>query len=287
MKLKSKIAYNISFIFGIFATLSVAAISIFHATSNVLILINISAFVIVVGGVFSSAVIMQPFSELKDLFLKLLKYIRYEPDPNWKVAADLVNAATIYSQFKSLDRVGQIQARRLVEALELVQSGMKKSDVLGILATKRECSFSQSSAEAGLLLTLAKLAPGYGLVGTIVGLVVLLYDLGTGGFDKVGPAMAIALLATLYGVLTANMVFMPIAEFILHRSASVARIDEMLEKGVESILDAKHHIHTREVVRAFLSSNEQKLYDVELKNLRKNEIKSEPQKPLNTQVRSA
>ncbi|HMN69513.1 MAG TPA: MotA/TolQ/ExbB proton channel family protein [Bdellovibrionales bacterium] len=268
MKLKAKVSLNVSFIIGLVAMTAVVLVATFHATTNLLLLLNFTAVIIVFGGVTASALVIQPVQALRHLGIKVYKYMRFEYDPSWRVAAGLVNAAIQYGQTKSFRRVGEVQNRRLFEALELVESGMRKEDIRAILETKRDSSISQSVSDAGLLLTLAKLAPGYGLVGTLIGLVVLLYDLGSGNFDKVGPAMALALLATLYGVLIANVIFMPLAEFISHRAETVAKMDDLMEKGVVAILEGRHPIQIREMLRAYLSSYEQDDFDAELQRLR-------------------
>lgn len=275
MNLKSNVSVNRSFLIGLTAMAVVIGVAVFHSTTNLWLLLNIAAFAIVFGGVAASAVVIQPLSSLKFLAIKIYKYVRFEFDPSWKIAADLAHASTQYAQTKSFRRLGEVQNRRLYEALDLVQSGMRKEDVRAILETKRDSSVTQSAADSALLLTLAKLAPGFGLVGTLVGLVVLLYDLGSGNFEKVGPAMALALLATLYGVLLANAIFMPLAEFISHRAETVAKMDDLMEKGVVAIMEGRHPIQIRETLRAYLSSYEQDGFDEELKRLREAEVRLE------------
>lgn len=268
MQLKRNVPFNRSFVAGMTMMLIVAGVAVFHATTKLALLINISAMMIVFGGVFAASFVITPWVQLRDLAKKLFKYARFEPDSNWMVASEIVRAAILFSQKRSLTEIGYIQNRRLYDALELLESGLRKEDVTAILAVKRESSFSQSVSESGLLLSLAKLAPGLGLVGTLVGLVVLLGDIGTGNFDKVGPAMAIALLATLYGVFIANMIFMPIAEFIMHRAEAVSQMDELLERGVLSIMEGKHPVQIREMLRAYLNSYDQSLFDNEVQKAR-------------------
>src|SRR3546814_5581769 len=67
------------------------------------------------------------------------------------------------------------------------------------------------SAQARFFRTLAALAPGFGLLGTLAGMVAMLRELGTGDIARVGSGMAVAMLATLYGVVLSNLIFKPIA----------------------------------------------------------------------------
>src|SRR3546814_13543894 len=62
------------------------------------------------------------------------------------------------------------------------------------------------SAQARFFRTLAALAPGFGLLGTLAGMVAMLRELGTGDIARVGSGMAVAMLATLYGVVLSNLI---------------------------------------------------------------------------------
>lgn len=61
-----------------------------------------------------------------------------------------------------------------------------------------------------ILLTIGRLLPAFGLIGTLVGLVLILHQAATLSIDTVGPAMSLAILTTLYGALLANAVVMPV-----------------------------------------------------------------------------
>lgn len=261
MNLKIKFSPNLSLIAGAILTLVVGIVAIAHATSNVFVLINIAALIIVFGGVAASAIVMFPFHELKDITLKIFRYFRHSQDSPAEMASELVRAATTYARSKNFSGIGEIKNKRVFDALELIQSGLKREDIATILKTRREATANQSIGEAGLLLTLAKLAPGYGLVGTLIGLIVLLFDLGSGSFDKVGPAMAIALTATLYGVVLANMLFLPIAEFLTRRAELTSQLDELIEQAILAMLDNRHPIQIRECIKAHLSQPEQQRLD--------------------------
>jgi len=261
MKLQTKVAVNYSLAAGIVATAVVSVVAVVHATTNYFVLVNLAAFAIVIGGVAASCLVMLPLSEIGQLFVKLVRYIRFNPQDGGTLAATMVQASVVYSRNKSFSQLGSVNNPRIFEALELIEAGFKKDEIKNILEIKKESTLNRGFSEAGLLLTLAKLAPGYGLVGTLVGLIVLLYDMGAGNLDKIGPAMAISLAATLYGVVLANMIFMPLAEFMTYRSEGVSRLDDLILYGVGAILDGRHPVQIRETMRAYLSKPEQAEFD--------------------------
>jgi len=61
-------------------------------------------------------------------------------------------------------------------------------------------------SEAQLLRTMAKLAPAFGMVGTLIGLIVMFQSMDE-NFSNMGKSLALAMMTTLYGILLANLVF--------------------------------------------------------------------------------
>jgi chemotaxis protein MotA len=97
-------------------------------------------------------------------------------------------------------------------------------------------------------------APSMGLVGTIIGLVQMLKSLDDP--DKIGPAMAVALLTTLYGALLAFLVFGPIAAKLANRTAEEVAVKKLAIAGVESILKGDNSMVIQSKLESFLSPDE-------------------------------
>ena len=70
---------------------------------------------------------------------------------------------------------------------------------------------------SGFFQTWVDLAPAMGMIGTLIGLVAMLGNMADP--KAIGPAMAVALLTTLYGAMIANCIFMPIVTKLNHYSA--------------------------------------------------------------------
>ncbi|MBY0398752.1 MotA/TolQ/ExbB proton channel family protein [Myxococcota bacterium] len=101
---------------------------------------------------------------------------------------------------------------------------------------------------------MASTAPAMGLIGTIIGLVQMLENLSDP--QAIGPAMAIALLTTLYGALIAFVICGPIAEKLAHRTAEEAVVKKMAITGVESILKGDNTMVIESKLMAYLSPQE-------------------------------
>ena len=92
---------------------------------------------------------------------------------------------------------------------------------------------NRHSRSAGVLRRAAEVAPAMGLIGTLVGLVQLLGNLQQP--ESIGPAMALALLTTLYGAILANMVFVPLASKLERNSINEAMVLNVYAIGASSI----------------------------------------------------
>ena len=97
-------------------------------------------------------------------------------------------------------------------------------------------------------------APSMGLIGTIIGLVQMLQNLDDP--DSIGPAMAVALLTTLYGAILAFVVYGPIGEKLANRTAEEVATKKLAIAGVESILKGDNSMVIQSKLESFLSPEE-------------------------------
>jgi len=95
--------------------------------------------------------------------------------------------------------------------VDLVTSNYKPEDLRKMLETAVESQFERNVAPVAVLKMMAGAAPAFGMIGTLVGMVVMMQGLG-GDFSSMGTGLAVALLATLYAVVYARLVCLPAAE---------------------------------------------------------------------------
>jgi chemotaxis protein MotA len=147
---------------------------------------------------------------------------------------------------------GELRQRRPVEALaaaeraqnpllrQLAPLALKQYGQEAIERTSSTATYCLASAlkqHEEILASLARVAPATGLVGTVLGLIALLKDLSR--FDQLGPAMALALLCTLYGLVLANAVYQPLARLLHHRAAMLLEESKLLTRALLLAADGK------------------------------------------------
>jgi chemotaxis protein MotA len=104
-----------------------------------------------------------------------------------------------------------------------------------------------------MFLACGGFAPTMGIIGTVLGLVVVLAGLGDSDAGQLGHAIAVAFIATLYGVLSANVFWLPIGERLKGRSAEEVAHKRMIVEGILAIQagDAPRLVRTK--LEGFLS----------------------------------
>jgi chemotaxis protein MotA len=97
---------------------------------------------------------------------------------------------------------------------------------------------------------LGTLAPAMGMIGTVIGLVQMLQTMSDP--SSIGPAMAVALLTTLYGAIIANLVLNPMAGKLKARSKEEILLREMIMEGILSISKGENPRIIEEKLNSYL-----------------------------------
>ena len=105
---------------------------------------------------------------------------------------------------------------------------------------------------------LAGLAPSFGMMGTLIGLVQMLSQLDDP--KSIGPAMAVALLTTFYGSAMSTLVFIPMAAKLKARSLQEQLHLEVIFEGAKSILENNNPRLVYEKLSSFLAPKEREIH---------------------------
>lgn len=193
---------------------------------------NPTGAVIIAGGIAVSALMAFRASELRAA-LAALRTIFREDESIAADIAELVAFARLYqrSQLQRAEEQGTRAGSPFLRlGLQLIADGTPVDDILHVMNWRIQKLIERESVQSRLFRTLAGLAPAFGLLATLVGLIGMMAQLGTATIAQVGEHMSVALVATLYGVVLANLVFKPIAIKLEQRTARrVAMLNVLLE----------------------------------------------------------
>ena len=260
MNKQSKLKFNISIFAGILLTFFVVGFTAFEATKSPLIFINYGAAVIVFGGMMTVAFIMNSFSDLVQVGRSILWLFKSDQGGKLDIITEILGLATSQQEdtFVLSQNIKNVENIYLKEGLELLSLGMKSEDIQRVFGLKMEAKYTMNVIQSGFLLSMSKMGPGLGLVGTLLAMVALFFQMGQGmGIEQIGPSMAIALCATLYGVGVSNLIFLPLAEALAHKSEVEQGHMRLISDGLIMLKERRHPVYVRESLKSYLSGTDQ------------------------------
>ncbi len=143
------------------------------------------------------------------------------------------------------------------QAIMLIVDANDPDKVRAILENDIECMSARHEDAAALYDKASAVAPAFGMVGTLVGLINMLktMDPTTGGGD-LGKNMSTALVTTLYGCILAHMIFGPIANNLRIRDSEEVLCKEIIVEGIMSIQSGENPKALREKLLTYISQRD-------------------------------
>ncbi|NTV79724.1 MAG: AAA family ATPase [Clostridiales bacterium] len=136
----------------------------------------------------------------------------------------------------------------------LIVDGTDPELVRAILETELSSIESRHSRVVGFWDTLAAMGPAWGMIGTLIGLVNMLKQMSDP--DSIGPAMALALITTLYGSMLANWICAPVANKLKIKTEEEITMKEIVIEGLLSIQAGENPRVIEEKLKSFLAPSE-------------------------------
>lgn len=215
---------------------------------------NAPSLMITLGGTLAATMIAFPFSHVVSVF-RVVKnvFIKQQRSPG-EVIDTLVRFAEKARREGLLaleDEAENLDDEFLKKGIHLVVDGTDPDLIRSILDT--ELTFLEERHKIGqsLFQTMGALAPAFGLTGTLIGLIQMLKNMSRP--DMIGPGLAVALITTFYGVVLANLVFLPIAGKLRVRSADEVLMKQVMVEGILSIQAGDNPRIVEEKLKAFLA----------------------------------
>jgi len=199
---------------------------------NIIYFIDSGSFLIVMGGTVASTFISHTIGDAKGF----LGYIGKTWKPN---SVQLVETLTLIIDVSKIarknilaieDALPSIDNLFLRGGLRLVVDRADREAIVNMMAHEVKYAMADKDNEIAVVGTMGSLCPAWGMLGTLVGLVILLQNLDDP--SMIGPAMALALITTLYGSLFANVIFAPAKKKLVSYQAEEKVLMEMIRDGV-------------------------------------------------------
>lgn len=233
--------------------------AIMIGTRNYVAFVSIEGLMIVVGGTLAVAFMSFQASYVMEALHGILHMFRKADVTHENLHQDMTD---IISWARVVKEKGLRGLESRVEddgvndpfvryGLDMVVSNYTPDEVRSMMETAAEAYYERDTIPARVLSTMASHAPAFGMVGTLIGMVIMLGNF-SGDMSGVGKGLAISLLATLYGVVTARMVYMPAASKIMQKQDHLRFRNYLITEGMVMLVANRSPHYIQDKLNSFL-----------------------------------
>ncbi|MFM9889273.1 MAG: motility protein A [Rickettsiales bacterium] len=254
---------SLSSLLGVIFGLAMIFSAILFATSNPLLYVDVSALMIVGGGSIAAAFMGYHSHDVRNAFRAI----------GWMLKKPKSTREGLNTEIMRLIKWGYLVQQRGLPALEnevktlatndpvikycmeLVVTNHTPAQLKAMMLTAVESSFQHKTAPVAVLRNMGASAPSFGMIGTLVGLIAILSQMGSGATNLqhvIGTGMSLALVATLYGVFFARMVFIPAANKLLQKEETERFRNLMVVEGLSMLAEKKSPRFMQDRLNSFL-----------------------------------
>jgi len=250
---------SIATLLGFLAGIGLFLGAIITSTDNYLSFLSGSSIIMVLGGTLSATFIgyqgryvMLALKDIGFLFIKGKvdrKMLTLETGKiiRWGYLVKKQGLLALEKEIKGAKN----QDHFLNYGIELVISGYFGDEVRAMLTAASTGAFQRAMVQADILKNMAAAAPAFGMIGTLVGLIIMLQSLGSdpGGL---GAGLAVAMLTTLYGVLLARLVFIPTSSKVVQKESITRFRNFLVTEGFSMLADHKSPRFIQDKMNSYL-----------------------------------
>jgi chemotaxis protein MotA len=230
-------------------------------------ILNLKSGMLVLGGTIVIGFLSFPIKSYKEL-LKTFVVIFRRKEMDYRILlkdiARLSRINRLYGNLALEKEAHRIKNFFLRKGIDLIVDGYDPFEIHKIMEKEYEIYFSRKESLVNILNTLQKLAPVIGFLGTIIGLINVLNHLGSPA--DMGKGMAIALLTTLYGLLVANFLFLPLQKKLSEHLKTESTLLYVIVEGVINISQDKNSKAVAYHLQSYLENcqgNQKDLLDIQ------------------------
>ncbi len=232
--------------------------SIFISTDNYAIFVSVSSLIMVVGGTLASTFLGQ---EARYVMLALRGMLSifgvHRMGRNvlnndvgriirWGYVAQKSGLIALDAEAKKVEGDDFLSF-----GMEMLLTSYAGDEIRANLTSVADTAFERNMVPANILRGMGATAPAFGMIGTLVGLIIMLDNMGSDP-KQLGPGLAVALNTTLYGVILARMIFIPAANKLTQRWQIMRFRHELILEGLSMLADRKNPRYIQDRMNSYL-----------------------------------
>lgn len=209
---------------------------------------------IVFGGTIASTIVSysgKTLKSLKEVYSNAFKKKDIDLNQDIELIISIANIARREGLLALEDAITEMDNPFLKKGVMLIVDGADAELIKNILETEIYFIEARHNQGQAVINSMASYAPAYGMIGTLIGLILMLKNLND--IAALGPGMATALITTFYGVILANLLFVPISKKLKAQSESESLQKELYIEGLLSIQNGENPRIIRDKLTSFIS----------------------------------
>lgn len=218
---------------------------------SALVFVNIPSLLIVIGGTLMVVMIKFSIGQFFGAFKVAARAFMFKVDNPEELIEKTVHLANIARKEGMLALENEeVENEFLDDGIKMLIDGNSHEVIGAVMKKDLQQTIDRHKWGAKVFMATADVAPAMGMIGTLIGLVQMLSAMDDP--KSIGPAMAVALLTTLYGAMLANMIAGPIADKLLLRKDDEGRIKSMCIDGVLAIQEGQNPRIIESMLKTYL-----------------------------------
>lgn len=219
-------------------------------------LVGIAGFFFVIGGTLLAAIVSEGYQQVDSLLRRLPAQFTANPVALGNDEETFLQVATYY-------RRGSVrQAEMFIKSIkdsylhlgaQLIVDRCSQKELNRALQWQLSSNLEQKRRRLRILHAMAGFAPAFGMLGTLLGLVQLLFSLGDSDLEQVGAAMGFAMITTVYGLVAANLLIKPLAIKMEQRFREQLAWQKVKQEMLMLLFEKGHPEVIRETLNAFIT----------------------------------
>ncbi|HLT63871.1 MAG TPA: MotA/TolQ/ExbB proton channel family protein [Pseudohongiella sp.] len=263
---------NPSTIIGMLTSILLLATVLFFTAESPSAYFNPGGLLIVVTGTIAATFISYPMKEVVRVVKLVGLVFRRENTYTRDDIRELVQMSRLWFQGNIKDVDDALARTRnpfLRTGIQLVIANTDEQEIIDTLRWRIARLKARERAEAQIFRTMASYSAAFGMIGTLVGLVNMLYVMDAGDLATIGPQMAVALLTTFYGILLGNVLFKPIAVKLERRTEERLIAMNMVLEGISMMSKRRPPSFIEDTLKSFAAQFEDEIRDNGMPALRR------------------
>lgn len=222
--------------------------------------VNAPSLVIVVGGTVFAVMAKFGLGQFLSAFKVAGKSFVNKLDDPLDMIDEIVDLADAARKGGLLSLEGkEVSNGFLQKGIQLLVDGHDPDVVRTMLSKDRSLAEKRHTSGSSIFAAMGDVAPAMGMIGTLIGLVAMLANMDDP--KAIGPAMAVALLTTLYGAMIANAIALPIADKLKLRAGEEYLVKSMIIDGLLAIQNGQNPRVIDTILRTYLPERKREVAD--------------------------